>query len=140
MEHSPHEKIKKLVSKYAKKWKTLLWLGHWNININYTETPSPPNPINLCSTVAKVDIVWEYKTATLTVYLHTIETIYDKKDWDYNIERAIIHELSHIIVNEMRWTPPCPSENNVKHEERVVTHLSSVFWDMYLQSKKKGGE
>jgi len=36
------------------------------------------------------------------------------------IERAVVHELCHILVNEMR-------EDEIHHEERVVTGLQKAF-------------
>ena len=51
----------------------------------------------------------------ITIYLKAIKHL----DAD-GIERVVIHELMHVLVNEIR-------EGELHHEERVATQLQKAF-------------
>jgi predicted SprT family Zn-dependent metalloprotease len=59
---------------------------------------------------------WMYLTARIQVNLLALEYI-DNDD----LEDVAVHELCHILVNEMR-------EGELHHEERVVTWLTKAFF------------
>jgi predicted SprT family Zn-dependent metalloprotease len=69
---------------------------------------------------------WKYRTAHIYINLPAL-----KRKTSYQIEEIIVHELMHVLVNEMR-------EGNIKHEERVVTSLTeSIFWTVADTEEKK---
>ena len=78
---------------------------------------------------AQVVSSWFYKTAEIDfncMDLHDLATV--------EIERTVLHELCHLLVNEMReWGGKYGERTEAwsHHEERVVTDLSMAF----LQSK-----
>ena len=41
------------------------------------------------------------------------------QNWSIDINYMVVHELLHVLVNEMR-------EEGIDHEERVVTHLAKA--------------
>lgn len=65
---------------------------------------------------AYVDANWMYASAKISVNLPAFDDM--KPD---EIERHVVHELCHILVNEMR-------EGELHHEERVVTGLTKAFF------------
>lgn len=96
-------------------WKRHLGLHQWEIAIQFV------NDINAGVDDAVASAAgfqrWEYMKAELT--FSKKELMNSSKD---EIEENIVHELSHILVGEMR-----EKEDVVKHEERVVTMLSKAF-------------
>jgi len=69
-------------------------------------------------TFMTIDTVWQYQTALMNAWLPEIADLSDDE-----IEGHLVHELMHIVVNEMRYD----TEENRDHEERVVTSLSRRF-------------
>ena len=65
-------------------------------------------------TMATCDADWRYFEATLNF---SFIKMYDLEEEE--IEKIVIHELLHIVVNEMR-------EDGIEHEERVVSHLTMM--------------
>ena len=58
---------------------------------------------------------WRY--GTFTIYFNFPAM---KHKTAYEVEKIVIHELCHVLVNEMR-------EEGVDHEERVVSGLTKAF-------------
>jgi hypothetical protein len=68
---------------------------------------------------SKVDVNWMYGVAHVYINVPAFKGL---KKW--KVERIVVHELVHILVNEMR-------EDGLEHEERVVTGLTKAFiWTM----------
>lgn len=65
--------------------------------------------------VGLCEVDWKYLTAYVTIYPKAI-THLDHK----GIEKVVLHELMHILINEMR-------EKDIHHEERVATQLQKAF-------------
>jgi hypothetical protein len=63
---------------------------------------------------------WEYKQALITVYLPSFLSSSQEE-----MESVIVHELMHVMVNEMRQDGF--SEKDVPHEERTVVELTAAF-------------
>lgn len=115
-------KIKKAIAhikKYYAVWGYRLGLRWWNIDLVFYDDP---NSIlqNFGTggdqTVLAVTYVsWQYGTAKMLFNVPAFSKL-DK----HEIERAVLHELCHVLVNEMR-------EGEIHHEERVVTCLQKAF-------------
>ena len=108
-------KSKKRVTKYLKKWTYLLGLRWWQIYVCWSDDHDSFNRDG-STVVARTFSDWRYMTATVTFYLPAIK---DKTDEE--LEMYVIHELCHVLVNEMR-------EQGIDHEERVVTTLQKAFF------------
>src|SRR3990167_8555790 len=113
-------KKEKLVKSYFKKWMRSLGLLWWSITIHYYDDPDSILEIFKSQDegrviFARTMVDWKYAQATIQVNLLAMKTM----DGD-EIERAVVHELCHILVNEMR-------EDEIHHEERVVTGLQKAF-------------
>lgn len=78
------------------------------------------------SCLAHTAVQWPYLIATLTFHLPGIT---EKSDKD--LEAAVVHELCHVFVNEMRCAdekhPDDLLRHNLEHEERVVSSLAQAF-------------
>ena len=110
-------KKEKLFSAYAKKWVKKTWLGWWKIDILYYsgyEFLKLDEHYSI-DTVASVDTDWKYMTAKIKVNSEKLETLPKKE-----IEAVVVHELMHVLLNEMR-------EEGIEHEERVATILARSF-------------
>jgi len=110
------KQLKAVVGKYVRKWKQKLWLHMWHIDCVYRTyvRPSEDTPDGMTVT-ASTRSAWMYFTATIDF---SIDQLADMEEND--IEKIVIHELLHIVVNEMR-------EDGIDHEERVVSHLSTAI-------------
>jgi len=110
------KRIRKVVNERVNKWRRMLGLGLWKIEVCLVysidcETPS-------LNTLAQCTATWQYRLITIEVNLHEALTQSDE-----DLEKMVIHELCHALVCEMRENDP-----DSKHEERVVTGLTDAFW------------
>lgn len=88
--------------------------------------------------LAHTKVFWQYIRAELTFHLPSVAEENDK-----HLESAVIHELTHILVNEMRWVDAHTSEgddlhHNIDHEERVVTTLTQAFEWVRSEGQSEG--
>lgn len=113
-----HEQIREAFTK----WIPRLGLAWWDIEIAYYD-----DPVEILSrfrafddsnvAAATVNVQWYYGKATIAVNLPALADLGQEQ-----IERIAVHELMHILINEMR-------EDGILHEERVVTQLTkAIFW------------
>jgi hypothetical protein len=107
------------IKAYFEKWTKPLGLLWWTVDILFYDNPSEilrQFTVNAEeTTLARTYADWRYGTAKICINLPAFENL-DAKE----IERTVIHELVHILVNEMR-------EGEIHHEERVVTGLTKAF-------------
>ncbi len=110
---------KDLTKKYFEKWLNPLGLQWWDITIVYYSEPQDILEYFQHEGSVVVPFTntthWEYGTSVIRVNVHALETMEDNE-----IETGVVHELVHTLVNEMR-------ENEMHHEERVVTGLTKAF-------------
>lgn len=101
------------------KWIERLGLGWWDIEVAYYDDPAEViqkfHSYEGGVAAANVSAEWMYGKAQINVNLPAIAHLNED-----DIEKIVIHELCHIMVNEMR-------EGELHHEERVVTWLTKAF-------------
>lgn len=112
---------RELIGAAFDKWISCLGISWWDVDILYYDDPASiiqhfrRNDDLLI--LATCDANWMYGTATISVNLPAFAERTPEQ-----IERTVVHELCHILVNEMR-------EGELHHEERVVTSLTkAIFW------------
>lgn len=113
-----YKPAKKLVKKYLDKWIEPLGLGWWEIIvIYYNHLPKTKQATGYDDprVAARCNADWRYGKAYLEVSMREFSNMDE-----HTAEVVIIHELTHILVNEMR-------AGNIDHEERVVTTLTKAF-------------
>jgi len=113
-------KLKK-IKKICDLWIYRLGLRWWEVTVNYIEDPQTIIDIFRVSddsiVIAKTFSDWRYMTANIYLNIPPMLTMSSNQ-----IQRIIVHELLHVLVNEMR-------NDGIDHEERVVTMLTkAVFW------------
>jgi len=108
------KQLTRLLRKYIGKWKSKLFLGMWNVDFNVRDflTADINSSFHM---VARCSTKWNYFTVQLDFSHVMLASMSDAE-----IERVVLHELLHVVVNEMR-------EDGVDHEERVVSHLTMIF-------------
>lgn len=124
---------KKLITFYFNRWSYRMGLKWWTLTLKLLEDPEELRRV--LSTYKEDEVTlgetfsdWRYMTATLYFNVPALATRSESM-----IERVVIHELGHCLVNEAR-------ENEQHHEERVVATLVNAFkWteEDVLKTKKK---
>ena len=96
------------------KWIELLWLRWWNIEFRWHRGRIDGESDR---TAMATSSNWRYAEAVIDVDLTRIA------DWDdAELEKVVVHELMHPILNEMRsW------DADEGHEERVASWLQRAF-------------
>ena len=125
MNDAEFEREKDRVRNFFNKWTTLLGLRWWQkIDIEYFREPLPPykDEIPHPEAIADTRCRWRYLTAHIRI---SLSVVLDHEYDDDQIEYIVVHELCHCLVNEMR--PTEWDQNDLDHEERVVTHLAQAF-------------
>ncbi len=141
MKDKEYRKQRVRLQKRVPFWISLITaLKPWRIHCVYYDTPTDipqgaQTDDHYSKIIARVFSDWSYLEATIHWNIEAVETLTNDE-----LDRAITHELSHIIVNEMR-------EDHIHHEERVCTELGNSFYHMeraneiavraFLKRKKK---
>lgn len=106
---------KQRVMKVRNKWFRALGLGWWRVDYKWVDWIEPKHEGN--TVLARCDVDWPYKEATITISLLQVKELDDER-----LEYALLHEYMHIFVNEMR-----DDKEGIDHEERVCTDLAQAF-------------
>jgi hypothetical protein len=106
-------------------------ISDWDIKTHFVEEAQESRGDNF-TCLMEINSKWEYKQAHIWVYLYNFYNNIPKKDMKKKAENTVVYELGHAIVNEMR-------EKGIKHEERVVTHLTNMILWMEKEHKKEIG-
>lgn len=115
------KKTKKRVRTAFEKWNAVLGLGSWDFIFSWDPGHGAAKSADYHSEFA-IDALWEYKKATITIWCASVHDLADTA-----LEQAVLHELLHCMVCEMRdWRP---GKTRRKHEERVVVQLCDAFWN-----------
>jgi len=118
--------MKKKIKEIFERWTYLLGLRWWDISLTFSKEKSYFYKDDGSRILAKTWSDWRYMKATILINYREIKLL-DPEE----IEKIIIHELCHVLVNEMR-------EGDISHEERVVTTLTKAFlWTKNLEYEQK---
>ncbi len=115
------------VTRWVTKWRKRLHITDWTIHISL-ETKPEEDPLCVANIVPNL----RYHYATIFVYPHM---------WDSNFkeqERSIVHELSHIaleevnkLVNKLLGTKLVKTDDIVDSFEGLAEWVTNVIWDAY---------
>lgn len=111
-------RIKKFLDIYI----PILGLQDWEICCEYC--PCPPEE-DMHHAGADCKVQWDYKTATIRWVMSALT-----ENSEDQIEYVVVHEMCHILVNQMRdvWVNKGDAAVFcIRHEERVVTELAKSF-------------
>ena len=133
MNDAEFAKQKRRIQVIFKKWQPILRLTGWEFTWQYHRQCLPdagPNaprwePLGRCTPM------WEYKSALVEFVLSSVADLTDDE-----LEGHIVHELVHVLVNELKEYDMERPET-VKHEERVVTEVTWAFLALARRKEKK---
>lgn len=108
------KKIKKFVKERFEWWTRWLGLQYGTIDLSFVDVIDEDGWANL-DQVGVCHSDWKYHESHITLSMRKLKDL-DKEQ----IEKAIVHELMHVFLNEMR-------EEGIDHEERVATSLQKAF-------------
>jgi hypothetical protein len=99
------------------KWVQVLGLKWWKIRIEYERTNKDDDEPGWQATFS-CSADWRYADALITAYCPALVKLTDEE-----LEQAIVHELCHVFLNELREN----KKDRHDHEERVATMLAKAF-------------
>lgn len=114
-----HASQQRRMERLWRKWGDRLGLYGWDVVRTYHDgdfIQADGRPSTDAAGSTHVD--WEYRQASIAWNTQALSK-YD----DAHAEVMIVHEIMHILLNEMR-------ETDIKHEERVATTLAWNFVNM----------
>lgn len=114
--------VRKVVNNYVRKWKKILCLDLWEIDIYIREWLMPgENTGDGNDAAARTHTDWRYIRGD-TQYSYMLV----KDMTDGEIEKLVIHEMAHYLVNQMSNN----DSRSIDNEERVVSHLTVVLFNL----------
>lgn len=127
MTDKEYEREKRRVQKILDKWLPPLWLRNWDIEVRW-ERGAAPDEAKGYKVLAQVHTLYQYSNAEMTVWLEEVA-----KHEDRDLELGILHELCHIILDEMHAYSKDPD-----HEERVADHMARALVSVrdYVKRRK----
>lgn len=122
MNDSEYEAQRERLKALADKWVGPLGLGWWDLDFAYARDDYEPKHDNSRhDELANCRCDWRYGHAMITWNMPLAA-----EQSDEQLERAFVHELCHIFLNEMRWAREADTDG-LDHEERVASTLTKAF-------------
>lgn len=115
------------IKKLGDKWLTPMGLKWWSIEHRFNASRKPFRHEGDRETVMKTTTAWQYRRAWIDFNVPLIATLSD-----HEVEHDYVHELCHILVEEMRGNP----SDEQMHCERAVDSLADAF--MWTREWDKG--
>lgn len=130
MTDAEYERTKRRVRKIANKWIGMVGLGTWNVDLVYERagirSKSKEGDDADRRVAMNVTTRWEYQQAAVSIDMLECFGMTDA-----TLEETFVHELAHVLVNEMREFGRAPDDlaprNCTVHEERVATMIANAL-------------
>ena len=119
MTDAEYEAAKARFDALAARWVPLLGLTDWHITWDYRRQDANDFRTDNPDEIAKAHVIWTYLSAIVTIWLPGFEDLSDARR-----EFIFVHELMHLVLNEMREDQ---GQDTIQHEERVATVLAQAF-------------
>jgi hypothetical protein len=116
------------ITRIAERWIPLLGLAEWEVKLDGDATGEMAafygeSAGDTVIALMDCDCSWEYMRVTIRVNM-----IAAQETEDTELEEALVHELCHALVCELRpFELDSASHPHLRHEERVVTMLAKAF-------------
>ena len=125
MNDAEHEATKARIEALAAYWLPALGLDRWDIQIVYLRDGLPAAE-DACNTgawaqLATVHSKWEHEDARIEFNMPEVARLDDA-----NLERTVVHECMHIMLNEVR-SDEAAKPDWLEHEERTCRELERAF-------------
>lgn len=109
----------KRIKRLCRKWLRALGLDQWQLNFDLAD--DHPLKGHHEAAIAYCSTQWEYMQASIVFSPRIVNLD------DHQLEYTFLHELTHAMINEMRDWDDRDTAAAMRHEERVVTLVSSAF-------------
>jgi hypothetical protein len=122
------------IERWFDEWIDHLWLGWWRIEFVWyrSEIPDMNREVVRPARKALMDCTADYHYFEAVIRVNLLAA--QEFDDEY-LEKVVVHELAHIVLNEMRdWKP---TDKGMKREERVATHLQKMMWEAWREREGK---
>lgn len=120
MDDETYNAQKARIQKLIDRWVEPLGLNWWELSFRYVRVPGEKLDGGW-QCIAETSVQWQYLHAIITFWM---PVVVDEDDDE--LEESFVHELTHVLVQEMRETASDQSDEQ-KHVERVVETLSRAF-------------
>jgi len=116
------------------KWAGRLGLQNYLITVTYYSKKKDFRKESKAPRTAVMSVTpdWRYLVADIRV---CVPRLVDLSDED--IERCVIHELLHVVLNHVFGWKLKRGLDEISHEEHVVSHLTSVIYSLQKPVDKK---
>lgn len=127
----------------AEKWVKLMGVSWDRIDLNWSDNYfDMERDGHGRDTLAFCVAQWAYLQASITFSCPRLWEYFDEvtmlpRDPEL-IQEWIIHEIGHVLVNEMREYDGTDHQRTVRHEERVVTRLARAFAYTHEMASNEG--
>lgn len=133
MTDAEYEALKARLQVYIDKWLWMLLKFGWEVETSWHRYAHEGN--RLCA--AECYVKWEYLTCRVSFYLPAIQRSFvedslPESEIEERIERLVVHEYLHVLLNEMREDAPL---QNIHHEERVAETLARVLLQLEVNCR-----
>lgn len=136
MTDAEYEAQKARITALIDRWLYPMGLGYWKLTFQYERKglrPTDNDAAQNWQPMMDVASKWQYLSADIRIGLPDIQDISDD-----DLENHFVHELSHVLVNEMREGEK--GECSL-HEERVCSMLANAFlWVRAAALKEAKGQ
>lgn len=133
--------VDRRVKAFTRKWHSS-GLGWWRLQFSVVRSsedmPTTGNkeeadPLWQC--VASTHVAWQYRDAKITVNADAAKEMKEER-----FESTLLHELGHVIVNELRSIakPDGLADNWLEHEEHVCTTIGQMLGWTYQSGLDAG--
>lgn len=119
MNDAEYAATKERVMEVFERWRYPLGLNMWRLHMRWNRLDKPAGDGILARVAGEATPDWRYLEATVEWYLPVLEDMDDEE-----LEYVVLHELTHVVLNEMRESA---GEGGIDHEERVVTQVAKVL-------------
>ena len=132
--------LKRRLQRLVRWWGDELGLRWWLMHFNWDRTgeATTEDGHDGASVAAFTHVTWQYSEASITFNMPLCAEVDDDQ-----LERYVVHEMMHVLVNEMREWQAESGDHAILHEERVVSSLTSaVRWvrDRAVKDTEKAGK
>jgi hypothetical protein len=121
MTDSEYDRVKERLMNLKDFWR-VIGIGWWHIRLELEREgirQTDAQYVSAEQTFFRVSVDWRYMEATIHCSMPALATLDDE-----TLEEMFVHELMHIMVNEMRSDA---GTNSIDHEERVCQTLALGF-------------
>lgn len=125
MDDREYQEQKARVERFTERWLIPLRLDEWHVEVCWHREKEDPDQTPEGArrpSMMLTEVRWQYNDATIHVYLPSVYEVTD----DERVEMIVVHEMMHILTNELRPLGEMTDEARF-HDEHACTMLAKAF-------------